>query len=171
MKHVFSVLSVACVAFFTLFLSTTNVSCKKGDTGPKGDTGVANAVYSAWLDVTYKMQVPQPGDTGYVATITAPKLDQTALDKGSIHVYFNFGSATQSDIVPLPYFDGSNIINPSFGLNTITLVSNVNASTVTSGGSKVHQYRYIIVNGSVPGRQAVNWNNYAEVKELYNIKD
>jgi len=170
MKHVFSVLSVACVAFFTLFLSTTNVSCKKGDTGPKGDTGVANAVYSTWQNVSYQMQV-QGGDTGYAAVINAPKLTQDVLDKGSIHVYFNFGTAAQPDVVALPYFDGGLIINPSYDLGHIYLGSNANASSTTSSGTAIRQYRYILITGSVPARQAVDWKNYAEVKKLYNITD
>src|SRR3954470_2029129 len=102
MKQVFSVLSVASVAFFTLFLSTTNVSCKKGDTGPKGDTGVANAIYSPWFDVTMNSQ----GDTIFYKDIDAPKLTKDILDKGSIKVYINFGTPAAPDVSPLPYFDG-----------------------------------------------------------------
>ena len=63
MKHVFSVLSVTCVAFFTIFLSTTNTGCKKGDDGAKGDTGTANVMFSPWLDVDYAPTLNNAGDT------------------------------------------------------------------------------------------------------------
>ncbi|AEW00810.1 hypothetical protein A4D02_12700 [Niastella koreensis] len=168
MKHVFSVLSVASVAFFTLFLSTTNVSCKKGDTGPKGDTGVANAVYSAWKTVTFGGAVLQTGDTVGVATITAPEITNDVLNKGTVHVYANFGTTAAPDIVPIPYLDviSSIWVNVDYELGKIHLVSNIDASA---------PYRYIVLTGSVPasgGRQAtINWNDYAEVKKALNLKD
>jgi hypothetical protein len=165
MKHVFSVLSVACVAFFTLFLSTTNVSCKKGDTGPKGDTGVANVVYSAWKNVTFGGAVLQNGDTVGVATITAPEITKDILDKGSIHVYANFNTAADPDIVAIPFLDISGFyISADFTVGKINLVSSDDASA---------PYRYVVVRGSIPaGRQAtINWNNYAEVKQALNLKD
>jgi hypothetical protein len=167
MKHVFSVLSVACVAFFTLFLSTTNVSCKKGDTGPKGDTGVANVVYSAWKNVTFSGAVLQSGDTVGVATITAPEITKDILDKGSIHVYANLGSATDPDVVAIPFLDISGFyISADFTVGKINLLASGDASA---------PYRYVVVRGSIPaagGRQAtIDWNNYAAVKNALNIKD
>jgi len=165
MKHVFSVLSVVSVAFFTLFLSTTNVSCKKGDTGPKVDTGVANAIYSPWLDVTLTSQ----GDTVFYKDIDAPKLTKDVLDKGEIKVYFNWGTPAQPDVTPLPYFDGGYLIQPSFSVGKISIFSNVPASTNAS--TKQYQYRYILIQGSVPARSAVNLNDYKTVKEYYNIPD
>jgi hypothetical protein len=168
MKHVFSVLSVTCVAFFTIFLSTTNVSCKKGDTGPKGDTGVANAIYSAWTNVQFSGAVLQSGDTVGVATITAPKITKDVLDKSLIKVYVNLGTAAAPNIAPLPYLDLINgfWINVDFEVGKINLIANGDGSA---------PYRYIIVEGTVPanGRSAasVDWNNYEEVKRVYNIKD
>ncbi|MBO9201220.1 MULTISPECIES: hypothetical protein [Niastella] len=168
MKQVFSVLSVACVAFFTLFLSTTNVSCKKGDTGPKGDTGVANSVYSAWKTVTYQAAVIQPGDTVGVATLKAPEITKDVLDKGMIHVYANLGTAAAPDIVQIPYQDfylTGIYVNVDYEVGNINFVSNILANGL---------YRYIIVTGTIPagGRQAtVDWNNYEEVKKFYNLKD
>ena len=166
MKQVFSVLSVTCVAFFTIFLSTTNVSCKKGDTGPKGDTGVANAIYSAWETVTFSGAVLQSGDTVAVGTITAPNITKDVLDKAVIKVYANLGTAAAPVIVPIPYTDFVNFIwvNLDIEVGKINLMSNVDGTA---------PYRYIIVEGSVPsGRSAtVDWNDYNAVKKFYNIPD
>lgn len=169
MKHVFSVLSVACVAFFTLFLSTTNVSCKKGDTGPKGDTGVANAIYSNWQTVTFSTYVIQPGDTIGTATMKATDITKDVLDKATIHVYANLGTAAAPDIVAIPYQDlllAGIFINADFEVGNINFVSNILATA---------PYRYIIVKGTIPatgGRQAtIDWSNYAEVKKALNLKD
>jgi len=166
MKHVFSVLSIASVAFFTLFLSTTNVSCKKGDTGPKGDTGNANVAYSAWLNVQYAQQVPQPGDTFYTATITAPKITDSVVSKGDVRVYVNTGTSAAPEIVSLPL---STIIIPFISKGKIDLQAADNYSTVTSTG--LYSYRYVIIQGSAPARMNVNLNDYNTVKRLYNIPD
>lgn len=164
MKHVFSVLSVTCVVFFTVFLSTTNVSCKKGDTGPKGDTGVANVIYSPWANVTFQGAVTNAGDTVGIATINAPKLTKAVLDSGMVKVYVNLGTAAAPNIAPLPYFDVLNFfwVNPEFEVGKINLISNGDGSA---------PYRYIIITGRVPARMAVNWNNYEEVKAFYGIED
>jgi hypothetical protein len=169
MKHIFSVFSIACVAFFTIFLSTTNTGCKKGDTGPKGDTGIANMTYSAWLNVTYQQQVPQPGDTFFVATINAPKLTAEVLGKSDVHVYINWGTASAPNVSPIPYFDGLFLINPEFEVGKITLFSNVNAGTNLT--SQVRQYRYIIAEGSIPARSGLDWSDYKKVAEYYKIED
>lgn len=159
MKQIFSVLSVTCVAFFTLFLSTTNVSCKKGDTGPKGDTGVANAIYSAWTQINYNSQ----GDTIFWAEWAAPKITKDVLDKAEIKVYANIGTASAPDVIPIPYFNGAFLINVDFEVGKINLVSNGDGSA---------PYRYIIITGSVPAaRSAINWNDYNAVKQYFKIPD
>lgn len=159
MKQIFSVLSVTCVAFFTLFLSTTNVSCKKGDTGPKGDTGVANAIYSAWTQLNYNSQ----GDTIFWYEWAAPKITKEVLDKAEIKVYANIGTAAAPNIIPIPYFNGAFLINVDYEVGKINLVSNGDGSA---------PYRYIIITGSVPAaRSAVNWNDYNAVKQYFKIPD
>jgi hypothetical protein len=168
MKQVFSVLSVTCVAFFTLFLSTTNVSCKKGDTGPKGDTGNANVIYSGWLDVTYSPVTNAAGDTirYFEATMNAPKLTDSILNKGDVRVFLNLGTAGTPEIVSIPYAD---VIYSYARKGAIDLQAFVNgAGTVTSGGQKYQQYRYVLIQGAVPARVATD---YKSLKEAYKIPD
>ena len=168
MKHVFSVLSVACVAFFTLFLSTTTVSCKKGDTGPKGDTGVANAMYSKWQKVTFGGAILQSGDTVALGTMDAPALTKDILNKGTVHVYTSLNDDTASNpiIVPLPYLDALNgiFVNVQLAVGKIYLISNYDYSGY---------YRYFILPGGVNvGRtQTIDWNNYAEVKKIFGLSN
>ena len=178
MKHVFSVLSVTCVAFFTIFLSTTNVSCKKGTDGAKGDTGTANVQFSSWFDVTYAPAKNTAGDTvAWTATVTAPKITKTILDSGVVKVYLNAGNATAPAVFALPITDyyalaGVENINLYFTIGKINLYATDDASSFTSSGAKSWQYRYVIIPGSVhTGRSAVNWNDYNAVKQYYNIPD
>ncbi len=165
MKQVFSVLSVTCVAFFTIFLSTTNVSCKKGDTGPKGDTGNANVAYSAWLNVQYNEVVPQPGDTFYTATIAAPKITDSVLSKGDVRIFINTGTAAAPEIVSLPF---SSLIIPFVSKGQIDIQAAFDYSTFTSQGNTYNQYRYVVIQGSVPARQATDYNT---LKREFNIPD
>ena len=167
MKHVFSVLSVTCVALFTIFLSTTNVSCKKGDTGPKGDTGNANVIYSAWLSVTYARQVPTPGDTFFLANITVPKLTDSILSKGDVRVFINTGTAAAPEILPLPF---GTVILPFASKGKIELDAAFDYSTYTTGGQTYQQYRYVLIQGSTPARRAVP-QDYNTLKQEYNIPD
>ena len=186
MQHtIFTRVAAVLVAVSLLF-----AYCKKGDAGPagpagpagaagaqgpKGDTGTANVIYSAWLDVNYTVDKTTGGDTlGFFANITAPKLSSAILNNGEIKVYFNFGSAAQPDVVPLPLAD------PFYGLYTtvdlfpqrIYLYSNFNPSTVTVSGNKVYQHRYILIPGSVPGRMAnIDWKDYNKVKAALNLPD
>ena len=166
MKHVFSVFSVTCVVAFTLFLSTTNSACKK-EKGDKGDTGVANVRYSAWLDVaTFQAVKNNAGDTvGFVQTIPAPLITDSVLKTGEVKVFVNLGTAATPNVVPLPL---GLTLYPSFTKGTITLNGSDDFSTYTQNGSKYFQYRYIIVSGTIPARQATD---YESLKKALNIPD
>ncbi|MFL5746918.1 MAG: hypothetical protein ACJ751_19730 [Niastella sp.] len=166
MKQVFSVLSVASVAFFTLFLSTTNVSCKKGDTGPKGDTGVANAMYSKWTNVAFSGAILQSGDTVALGTITAPAITKDILNKGSVHVYLNLNGAdtTNPTVVQLPYVD-------PITYSTVSIQLTVGKIYLIGNDDFSGYYRYFILPGGVNvGRtQTIDWNNYGEVKKIFGL--
>lgn len=178
MKHVFSVLSVTCIALFTILLSTTNSGCKKGDDGAKGDTGTANVIYSAWLDVDYTPYTDSNGDTAiWYATISAPKLTKKILDSGTVKAYINIGSSSDPYVFPLPLTDlyaltGIYQLGMYFTVGNIELYCDVDAGTYTSSSQKYAQYRYVIIPGGVStGRSVVNWNDYEAVKKYYNIPD
>jgi len=168
MKHVFSVLSIVSVAFFTLLLSTTGVSCKKGDDGPKGADGNANVIYSPWLSVTYARVVPTPGDTSFVANINAPKITDSVVASGDVRVYVNINTAASPEIMPLPF---GTLVIPYITKGKIELDALGDFSTFTQGGQTYQQYRYVIIQGSTPARRAVNLDDYNSVKQYYNIPD
>src|SRR5664279_32464 len=88
-----------------------------GPQGPKGDTGTANVIYSAWLDVPFKPDTVHNGATidtlGFFANVTATKLDSAMIANGEMKVYLNLGSASNPDVVPLPFVD---IINTGISI-------------------------------------------------------
>lgn len=159
----------------------------KGDTGAggpggsKGDPGTANVIYSDWLDVAYKPDtVHRAGGTidtlGYYAIITAPKLTTSILNSGELKVYVNQNSAADPVITSLPYTDLRSGLYISYVAyqQAIQLESNGDISTVqNNAGVKLRQYRYILIPGGVAARKtnAVNWNNYNEVKAYLGLKD
>jgi hypothetical protein len=178
-----------------LILALGITSCtKEGPAGAKGDTGAAgtpgatgpqgpagnpgtpgtpaSVYYSPWTDVTYTaVDQNSDGTTDYYrGTINAPKLVDSILQRGEIKVYLNLNTAAAPQIMPLPYAD---YIMPFFSLNTITLQAFIpNTSTTTVNGSKIQQYRYILIPGLVTGRtKGVNWDNYEEVKKYLGLKD
>ncbi|WP_207513281.1 hypothetical protein [Longitalea luteola] len=166
MKHVFSVLSVTCVAFLTILISSTG--CKKGDTGPKGETGNANVQYSPWLDVSFEAVRNTAGDTLYYETVVpAPKITDSVLAYGDVRIYVNNGTAAQPEIIPLPI---GTILIPFISKGEIYMQGG-DFSTFTQGGQKYSQFRYVIIAGSTPARRDVNLNDYNAVKAFYNIPD
>jgi hypothetical protein len=190
MKHSFlrctSVLVFSAALFFT--------ACKKGDAGPAGEagapgptgatgangstgkTGTANVIYSAWIDVQFSA-----ADTAFEASITAPKIVDSIIQKGEVKVYWNINTAATPAIVSLPYADRGLIFGaadllvfPIIHSGTIFLESNYNVGTRPSNADpnvKVWQYRYIIIPGGVTARSAVNWNDYKQVQQYLGLKD
>lgn len=141
----------------------------KGDPGEAGETGTANVIYSAWTDVTYGTDADS---ATWIGIINAPSLTDSILTTGEIKVYMNFGTAADPDITPLPFFNGSVIINTEYVPQQIALISNVNASTGMDDGEKIFQYRYILIpGGTKANRSAVDWNDYNAVKAYYGLKD
>jgi hypothetical protein len=190
MKHMF----LRCTSVLVLSAALLVTACKKGDTGPqgekgdKGDTGAtgangaagkpgsANVIYSAWQDVTFSAV-----DTGvYAATITAPKIVDSIIQKGDVKVYWNINSVSNPTIVALPYTDAGLIYGvPDLHIMSLVKVGsiylyatyNVSSFTSTTTNEKAWQYRYVIIPGGVNARSAVNWNDYTQVKNYLGLKD
>jgi hypothetical protein len=181
MKHVNPLMTLC---FVMVFLLMAAASCKKGDTGPAGPagpagptgaagaagatgaTGTANVIYSDWTPLTFVADTQHNGaivDTvGSHYSWNVPKLTTDILNKGEIKVYINFGTTTAPDIVPVPYFDGSVILNDEFIVSTILMGSNAYVQA---------PFRYILIPGGTAARSSINWNNYADVKKALNLKD
>lgn len=149
-----------------------------GPGGPQGEPGTANVIYSDWLDVTYDAVKNEAGDTvAFDAIISAPKLTNEILSTGEIKVYFNWGTAAEMTVDPLPLFDiylgGGLSITTTFSAEQIYLFSNFDMSTFTDTNGKQFQYRYILIPGGQTARssKAVNWGNYKEVQAYLGLKD
>ena len=190
MKHMF----LRCSSVVVLFIALSVTACKKGDTGPAGEkgdkgdagaagpagatgkTGTANIIYSPWTDVTFNAV-----DTSFEASIDAPKIVDSIIQKGEVKVYWNINTASAPAIVSLPYQDNGLIFGakdffafPIIQSGTIFIESTYNICTRPSTqdpNDKVWQFRYIIIPGGVGARSAVNWNDYKQVQSYLGLKD
>ena len=184
-----SVLLLA-IAFLVASCSKTGSTGPAGPAGPQGATGAtgatgvagsANVIYSPWLNVTFT----GTDSTGWSASIAAPKLVDSILNKGEIKVYFNAGSDSTSGQVVLalpiyePFLIGA-IINPYYTSQMITLIASGNVSSFTIRTYHYFQYRYVLIPGGITalpvaanGTKAtsINWNDYNQVKKYLNLKN
>ncbi|GEO10875.1 collagen-like triple helix repeat-containing protein [Segetibacter aerophilus] len=147
-----------------------------GVPGAPGAPGTANVVYSAWLNVTFT----GTDSTGYDATIPAPLLVDSILNRGEIRVYLNLGSDSTNAqfVVPLPMvdfflFNGLVTMSPYYSNKAIELASNANLSSRKIRNFNYLQYRYILIPGGKAARMEskINWDNYDEVKKYLRIPD
>jgi hypothetical protein len=145
--------------------------------------GTANVTYSDWITPsTYKKDTIF-GIFHFDANITASKITQTILDKGSVLVYgkldgYNPAIWPTDQVSPLPilitYMDGTSpntdtwSDNVTLGNIQIDLTSSLNAY---GSISNAHQFRYIIIPGGVHTLGAVNPKNYSEVQKALHITD
>ena len=139
-------------------------------------------VYSNWINVDFEADTVHNPDASidtlsWSATISAPKLVDSILNRGTVKVYLNISSDPVNNplITPLPVADISLLglfITPYFGKQSIILIATDDAGSFTQNNVNYWQYRYVLIPGSVPGRMAtINWNNYAEVKAYLGLKD
>ena len=150
-----------------------------GTTGPKGDTGVANVIYSAWqtlvFDTIRDPATNKPTGQGLVALLSAPKLTTDILNKGIVHVYFNFDSTSKPYIVPVPYVDNQLFISFQAEAGKIWVLSSEDLSggKINPSASPIFLFRYVLVPGGVTARSGsgVDWKNYASVQKFLGLKD
>jgi hypothetical protein len=190
MKHMF----LRCSSVVVLFVALSVTACKKGDTGPAGEkgdkgdpgaagptgatgkTGTANVIYSPWLDVTFNAV-----DTAFEASIDAPKIVDSIIQKGEVKVFWNINSSSAPAITPLPYQDNGLIFGakdfyafPIVQTGKIFIESTYNISSrasTTNANDRVWQFRYIIIPGGAAARSAVNWSDYKQVQSYLGLKD
>jgi hypothetical protein len=142
-------------------------ACKKpadGATGPQGNTGSANVIYSAWTtSSTTSRDTTIDGTCLRIRHFSAPSLDTSVLNKGLIITYFRVGSIGPYQ---LPYISDAggttNEINCIYNIKKIFIYRHTFGScrfTSASPGTEPVlinlpqslEYRYVIVPGSIAG--------------------
>ena len=131
-----------------------------GTQGPKGDVGTADVIYSPWTSVSFA-----GSGTTYVGNLTAAKITQEVLDKADIRVYWSEGGR----VLSLPYAEvvgtTTYTVHQRFYVGRVELKASYSLSP--------QQFRYVIIPGAVASgrRAAIDLNDYAAVKQAFNIPD
>jgi hypothetical protein len=143
------------------------MACKKpadGATGPKGDTGSANVIYSAWqTSPTPSRDTTIDGTCLRIRHMYAPSLDTAVLRNGLIVTYLKVGSIGPYQ---LPYISdaggATNEVNCIYNLKKIFIYRHTFGScrfTSASPGTEPVlvnlpqslEYRYVIIPGTIAG--------------------
>lgn len=151
------------VATFAFLASCSTEDGADGADGQPGAPGTANVIYSGWITAPASAADTIDGTAGISTTIDAPGLSQDILDKGTILVYFTFGSGTYS----LPYTSmaggNNNTITAICTLNKIKIFRFVHVAGQTSSLGSGLQWRYVLIPGGVAATGKGHGVNYAEM--------
>jgi hypothetical protein len=160
-----------------------NLQGPVGPAGPAGPAGTANVIYSDWITPATYTKTTVFGTVHFSSIITAAKITQDILDKGTVIVYGKLSGYNPviwpvDNVAALPiiitYMSGanSNIDTwsgiTSLGQIQIDLTSSTNAY---SSISNAHSFRYVIIPGGVHTTANINLKNYAQVKQAFHLTD
>jgi hypothetical protein len=156
-------------------------SCKKGDTGPQGEPGTANVMFSSWFTPnTYKKDTIF-GLWGFSHTQAAPAITQAVLDSGSVLTFgkmLGYNPAiwpvTQVSQLPISinYMQGGYQTDTWQAFATVgnLRIRFTNSNNIYTSIANAHQFRYIIIPGGArAGRMAPL--SYSELCRKYNIPE
>ena len=162
----------------TILMAT---SCKKGDTGPQGQKGTANVLYSAWFTPDAYKKDTVYSVWGFNYNKAVPAITQPILDSGTVLVFgkllgYNSLVWPTGQVGQLPinltYQQGS-VMTDTWSAHAtpgnlrIRFINDHN--TYTSIATQ-HQFRYIIIPGGTPTGRVAQLS-YAELCKQYNIPE
>lgn len=165
-----------------LLLSIFTNGCKKEDTTeyqPKGAYGNANMVTSGTYNPTNWFSVSNDGTNfEFTATVSCADVTQTVKDKGIVMVYGDDGSGNW---LALPFTDNSSGANGHsikfgyyFSVGIVTLVyegfDNAGSPTVNDLNGTLPVRVVTISQASKLANPNVDYNNYAEVREVFHLQ-
>lgn len=152
-----------------LTLGLTFTSCKKaekGDTGPAGTNGTNGNANVIGTNVVTVSTWAASGSV-WESTITFSGITSNVVDKGIVSVFVLYGTSWWA----LPDLNGKNSTQYGFGIGFVKLL-NSNSDGTTPANPGTQTFRIVVVSPSNRiANPNVNWNNYAEVKKVLNLKD
>ncbi len=138
-----------------LCVTLVMLGCAKGDrgpTGPKGDPGTANVIYSDWFSPPTWNAVTEFGIAWRTYTMGAPSLTQDVVDHGAVLVYMRFIGYDPA-VVQLP------VVLPDVGLSfsfrarvdsvRAEYYSPASPTTYPMIAPSYNQVRYVLIPGGV----------------------
>lgn len=149
------------------FLSLTMVGCEgtEGPTGPKGKDGNANV-----RGTVYDVQSSDWSNIGggvYTVTLLNNYITQDIMDKGMVFVY----KYTSTGWENLPYMFTENGYDAQLyarhQLSQVKLYKEAGYGYQPAGSS----FKVVVVASLAKVQSRINWNNYNEVKQAFDIQE
>lgn len=152
-----------------LCLALMALGCAKGDsgpTGPKGDTGAANVICSAWHSPSTWDAENEFGVALRTYAMPDTALTQEIIDQGVVLVYMRF-VGLNSRIIQLPFVAVSPAYSFSFraGAGSIKVVYYDAAAPATTPGiiPSGNQIRYVLIpGGALAASMQANGSTYEQ---------
>lgn len=159
----------------TIVLSLFLNSCKKGDTGPAGENGkdgnanVTTTTFqvntSAWMN----------GSSYWYVDIPVPSLTSTNHGSAAVQVFFSTNSGVNWYAVPYTAVASTNyFMGFATGIGVTEIqwtyngVGNGNDPNTFFGATC--QFKIVVIPPAMI-KKGVNYNDYSELKAVYNLKD
>ena len=155
--------------------------------GPAGPAGSANVIYADWIKPTAYKKDTVFETYHFYYDIAASKITQAILDNGTVIVYARLNGYNTliwpvNNVAALPI-----ILNYKFATGGITYTDTwsaitsvgkiridfVNNNNFYNNIATTHSFRYVIIPGGMHTASVThtNFNNYAEVKQVFNLTD
>lgn len=134
-----------------------------GTNGTNGTNGNANVIGTVTATVTSWSS----SSTLYYANFTCPGLSQDIVDKGAVMAYEQFGTSW----VALPITNTNISKYYYFTLQQVTVAwRNTDGSQTANPGTQT--YRFVFISSSrIQSHPEVDYRNYEQVKEVFNLRD
>jgi hypothetical protein len=162
MKNLLKKIAILSIAMFFF-------SCSEdGKDGEPGADGNANVIGTSTVTSSNSNWTSGASGTLWTTTLNVPGITQSIVDRGIVSV---FKRESTGFWTPLPYTFANESWHYTFNSGTVLISRlNINLTPLANPGSQT--FRVVIISAS--NRIAypnVNWNNYAEVKDIFKLKD
>jgi hypothetical protein len=169
MKTTVAKIAVAAITVLTLLFS----ACKKGDTGPAGPAGPAGTV--SVTTTTYTVSTWTNSSIWYT-DLNVPALTSSVQATGAVEVFLSVNNGTTWTALPYTYVGSTVDYFMGFATNANQVEIQWTYNGVGSGSSPnsvlgaTCQFKIVVVPSSMR-KAGVNYHNYSEIKNAYNLKD
>jgi hypothetical protein len=167
MKTLLKKMAILSIAMLVFGCSKDGADGTDGINGTNGTNGNANVIGTSDFTIT-PTDWQTSGNLKYV-NLTNNIITQSIVNTGIVMVYQK--SNTDGSYTALPFSYQGIDRGFTFGLNYLQItLSAYNGSAITISANTV--LRAVIISASNKmGNPNVNWNNYAEVKDKFKLKD
>ena len=151
---------------FALLLLT--LGCE-GPTGPKGKDGNANVHTRFYTATSTDWDL---SGSSYTIQLTNTDITQSIVDNGAVLVYMKTAN-TSWELLPVTLYISSSsilIFSAVYDLNTVAIFATNNSGAALSPNFTIN-FKFVTIASLGKNSADVNWKDYNEVKQKFNLQD